>query len=652
MKVVLIANIPSPYRFPVRNYLAEQLGQGNFKVLFMRDREDNRLWDIPYNHIKFRYEILKGWHWFVKSMEWEIHINFGLWPSLTRENPDCVIIDGYDSPSAWMALLWVKLHRRKMVLWSGSTLMSSHHISGMIGWLKKVFVRSADSYVTYGQDARDYLVHFGAKTERIAVGCNVCDINKFSASVANRQDAEFVAERTRYPSVLFLFVGQFIERKGVRQLLEAFKEIDNPDWGLILIGAGDLRGEVDKFIKGNGLVSRVFVLGYKQQNDIIKYYSLADIFVMPSLHEVYGIVASEALASGCFLLSSKYAGASRDLVKVGSNGFVFDPADKIDFIEKMKLAADKIKSGAVSRDQISASISKYTSQYYGQQTIVAIRTAMTQRPAVTASQDNKQAVKRILANIYALIFNLFRLRREPTLTILEYHSVNDSHPASILPEEFEAQLKWLKENRPVIRLSDWRLIERDSVALTFDDGFADNYDTIFPLLKKYNLPATFFVSTGFIDNQIDITSAAGNVFSGLKALTRSQLKEMAQCELADFGGHTHTHPVLTSLPLETAESEILQSQSLLSEMVGRPIDLFAYPKGQPRDLNGSIKKLLQKHNFKLACCTLWGSNKKNADPFALRRVRVDRSDTISDYADKISGAWAFVIIFQIINSWL
>ena len=77
-----------------------------------------------------------------------------------------------------------------------------------------------------------------------------------------------------------------------------------------------------------------------------------------------------------------------------------------------------------------------------------------------------------------------------------YHSINSNHPASVRPKDFEKQIKWLKDNYSIVNLWDPLNFQEDSVAITFDDGYEDNFIYAFPILKKYNCPATIFVTTG------------------------------------------------------------------------------------------------------------------------------------------------------------
>ncbi|MGB9609260.1 MAG: polysaccharide deacetylase family protein [Minisyncoccia bacterium] len=264
----------------------------------------------------------------------------------------------------------------------------------------------------------------------------------------------------------------------------------------------------------------------------------------------------------------------------------------------------------------------------------------------------KQKIKRLLATFYYPLYRIIKiLNKNPKLIILIYHSVNPDHRWSISPKNFEEQIKWLADNYPIISLKNFPNFQKDSIAITFDDGYEDNYLYTFPILKKYNCPATIFITTGFITKEIDITQQKNHCYKGLKPLSIEQIIEMSKYNI-DFGCHTHTHSILSKIPPEIAESEITKSKQILERILNQSVGLFAYPNGQPSDFNKETKSILEKNNFRLACSTIHGSNFKNTDPLSLYRIRIDPFDNLNDFKQKISGAWDFINFFQKIKSWL
>ena len=168
--------------------------------------------------------------------------------------------------------------------------------------------------------------------------------------------------------------------------------------------------------------------------------------------------------------------------------------------------------------------------------------------------------------------------------ILMYHSIDHNKVFfTVTPENFRKQMDLLyKEKYSIISLGelagliiDKRAIPLKTVVLTFDDGYQDNYFNAFPILKKYNFPATIFLATGFIGkNRISSSGAT------LKILNWDQIIEMHNSGLVDFEPHTVSHLKLHRLSLEEAKKEILNSKRTIEEKLNKKCKFFAYPYGK------------------------------------------------------------------------
>ena len=323
MKSILITNIPTPYRIPLWDKLKKSIP---FEVICIAHIEKNRLWKVEQrNYINF----LKSYHFFISKMDWAIHftIPFSLFFKLMIKNPSNLIISGYDSFAYWEALLYAKIFRKKTILWNGSTLLSSRSKNKIVNLLKKVFINSFDSFYTYGTEATKYLEYFGINSKDIVTGINCVDTEYFKNKTSN--------EKSNINTLNFLYVGQLIERKGLENTLRAFSKIKNKNWKLSIVGKGEDENKLINLVKNLNLKNNVIFEGFKQKDEIINYYSQSDIFLMPSYSEVWGLVLNEALASGLFCLSSKYAGATIDLIEEGKNGYTNDPLNIDDIAKKI-----------------------------------------------------------------------------------------------------------------------------------------------------------------------------------------------------------------------------------------------------------------------------------------------------------------------------
>jgi peptidoglycan/xylan/chitin deacetylase (PgdA/CDA1 family)/CelD/BcsL family acetyltransferase involved in cellulose biosynthesis len=282
-------------------------------------------------------------------------------------------------------------------------------------------------------------------------------------------------------------------------------------------------------------------------------------------------------------------------------------------------------------------------------------------------------------------------RREPVLRIVYYHRVNDEGDAffpAMPPAEFERQVRYIARHYPVVSLTAGlaRLAAGGPpgpmVAITFDDGYQDNFHHAFPILERYGLKATIFLTTGGIDSrrplwfeqlalalkrtplpsldlELDLprrlwmrTEAerlASNdvVYTFLRGLsdaerrlrlaeilprfeapageerdgrmlTWDQVRQLKKAGI-DFGAHTVSHPFVSRLTADEACAEICGSKSRIEAELDAPVEHFAYPSGREMDFAPWNKDVLRKAGFRSAVSTLWGVNYPSTDLMELRR---------------------------------
>lgn len=156
--------------------------------------------------------------------------------------------------------------------------------------------------------------------------------------------------------------------------------------------------------------------------------------------------------------------------------------------------------------------------------------------------------------------------------VLMYHSIDDSLPPSgmnMTSKKFEEQLQFmLKNSYKFYKISELKNIasaKGRKAAITFDDGFANNYSQAFPILKKHNIPATIYLSPKKPDQEF---------------LSDMQIKEMQESGLIEFGAHTINHINLTDVSDEEAKIEMVESIKYVDEITGVKCKSFAYPYGR------------------------------------------------------------------------
>ncbi|MGH9562206.1 MAG: polysaccharide deacetylase family protein, partial [Terracidiphilus sp.] len=206
--------------------------------------------------------------------------------------------------------------------------------------------------------------------------------------------------------------------------------------------------------------------------------------------------------------------------------------------------------------------------------------------------------------------------------ILTYHSVGDDRPPlSISLSQFAEQMEWLSQNAKVIRLADLvnalkskDTLAENSVALTFDDGYADFFTQAAPILRRWGFPAIVFLPTAYCGRTNSWPGQPGWV-PEKPLLTWMQVEELA-CEEFEFGSHSATHPDITQVCDAEAEREITESKREIEIRTGNPAEFFCYPYGRW----GSKSRELVSRHFRAACSTAAAMVQSTADPYALPRV--------------------------------
>ena len=158
------------------------------------------------------------------------------------------------------------------------------------------------------------------------------------------------------------------------------------------------------------------------------------------------------------------------------------------------------------------------------------------------------------------------------------------------------------------------------LAITFDDGYRDNYENAAPILQRMNLPATFFVVSRFVGTDIVPW------WDEHLAVRQSWMswEQVAGLHRAGFevGSHTSSHVDLGQVPAEQAWPEIVQSRAELEERLGAPVTLFAYPYGDANRMTEKHRAFVQEAGYRCCCSCFGGLNARDTDPFRLRRIPV------------------------------
>ena len=309
MRVGILSVVPSPYQRDLFRALASQ-PEVEIEVAYLEDAAPDSPW--PHEPLASYESILPGWtlgHGRVRC-----HCNHQL--------PDPCRYDTYIVNSPLTALTTQRMFRRlrqhpNWLFW-GEILRDNTGVKRLIQSHLAKPIGTAKGIVGIGSKARlDYQRRFpGRPIDELPYFCNL---------------AEFARQRQRNPIPVFLFCGQMIERKGVDLLIEAFERLRASGTEAKLILAGRETSLARKCHHPD-----IEIAGFQSPRDLPQLFAQADVFVLPSRHDGWGVVINQAIGAGLPIISTSAVGAAVDLIDHGANGLVIPPGDLDALIDAMR----------------------------------------------------------------------------------------------------------------------------------------------------------------------------------------------------------------------------------------------------------------------------------------------------------------------------
>jgi glycosyltransferase involved in cell wall biosynthesis len=298
--VALLTEIPAPYRIPLFKALAERV---ELRVLFLRERHPARPYDLHRDELRFEWAVVPGAELSIGSR----------WLLLNRSvarplrGVDVVVLGGWNQPAFWQALAWCRLRRVPAILWSESTERDRR--TGRHEPLKRAWLRALDGFVVPGAAALAYLESLGVPADRITVAPNAVDPAIFGRVSRARSDGP----------CRIVAVARLSPEKGIDVLLAATAGLPVE---VVVAGAGPEGPRLRQLAGEN-----VTFLGNVERDALPALYADADIAVVPSRSDTWGMALNEAALAGLPLVSTTAPGAAYELIDEGVNGFRVPPDD-------------------------------------------------------------------------------------------------------------------------------------------------------------------------------------------------------------------------------------------------------------------------------------------------------------------------------------
>jgi len=328
---------PMPYRAAFFRHLANHpdidLTVYYATGAYATEEAENREFGVP---IKWDTSILTGYRYHIMRSLFPTknpslffgQFTLGIIPALLKGGYDAVIIYGHFYISSLLAFLSARISKTPIIFRGDSTLLYPRPF--IIRAIKRIIIpllfRRAGAFLSIGSKNRDFYRYYGGKEESIFFAPLAVDNDFFSSHFERcRGRKTELREKLNLPKekTVILFVGKLIERKNPFDLLLAFEKASlRKKAALLFVGEGKERERLKQYVEKRAIPD-VFFAGFANQRDLPRYYTVSDIFVLPSRRDSWGLVVNEAMNFELPVITSTSVGAGYDLVKPGENGFVF-----------------------------------------------------------------------------------------------------------------------------------------------------------------------------------------------------------------------------------------------------------------------------------------------------------------------------------------
>lgn len=327
MKVRFFSNIPSPYRVEFFNLLGEKV---DLEVIFEAEKAPliNEDWYVNNTIKNFKAIFLK------KGVIEEKKINLKILKYVKRDT-DILVFTNYSYFTEMVALLCAKIKRIEyaLVIDGGIIRKNESYLKRVI---KKSLVSGAKLYLSPSNSSDDFLIFYGAKKERIhwypftSLKKSEILTNPISVNEKLYLKNEFGI----FENKVILSVGQFIYRKGYDWMLESYKDL-NSDIGIYIVGGKPPKEYLN--LKKRYNMDNLHFVEFQNKESIIKWYKIADLFVLPTREDIWGLVINEAMSQGLPVITTDNCIAGLEMIENGENGFIVKVEDCDDLYKKTNL---------------------------------------------------------------------------------------------------------------------------------------------------------------------------------------------------------------------------------------------------------------------------------------------------------------------------
>lgn len=311
-RILFITNVPSPYRVDFFNELGKYC---DLTVIFEKSTSDERnsSWK-KYKFITFEGIILKG-----RSVRTDAAFCPEILKHIKNKKFDHIICTTFTDLSGMLAIQYMKMHHMSYYLECDGGFAKNG--VGIKEKVKRYFISGAKGYFSTGEFCDLYYLNYGATKDKLIryPFTSLYEKEILDDVVCNSEKYGIRNELNIYENKMIVAVGQFIPRKGFDILISAMRDIPS-DVGVYFIGGKPTEKYLRK--KEELRLSNIHFVGFKSKSDLAQYYRAADLFVLPTREDIWGLVIQEAMAYGLPVISTEKCAAAHELVENGKNGYI------------------------------------------------------------------------------------------------------------------------------------------------------------------------------------------------------------------------------------------------------------------------------------------------------------------------------------------
>lgn len=514
---------------------------------------------------------------------------------------DIQVVHAHSRASSWSSALACKI--------AGIPLITTVHGRQPVHFSRKILKGFGDYSLAVCENIRDHLIKdLNVNKEKIEVLRNPIDSIKYS----------FIEKKSHEGKKIISIIGRLSGPKGdvTYKLLE------------LLYRRGDLKVQV---IGGKEVPER-----FKKYRDKIEFLGYID--------DVPKKIAESDLIIGAGRVAV-------ESILSGKPTFAIGEANSIGLIRENKIhRALESNFGDIGRtEETSFNLSDFLKE-------IDEGLAMKENELQKIRNEiiSEFSFKNIVDRIETIYAKEIVKKRKWEMPVIMYHRVvNDIaeagvHGTYVTKDIFEKQMEYLKSQgyetvtfKDLVNNGYKKRFDRDKkwIMLTFDDGYTDNYDIAYPILKKYGYRGIIYLVSDLDYNRWDVEEKS-NPERKFSLMSIDQLKELKEYGI-EFGGHTKTHPRLGKISLDDAKKEIEESKAVLEERLDEKLISFAFPYG---DLNEDVKAIVKNVGYEFAVATDSGSLIFSEDLYEIRRIGIFPTNNMFNFKRKVSGKYNFIKI--------